>query len=606
MLHPFLALTLPIWLSSAQAGWAPVVTDQRLYSAAITDLAGGRLEEAATEFTAILAKDPTCGMALHGRGVSRLRLGMYTDAAVDLAEVVAQYPERSEGHTALSSLRFAQQDFPAALASARSAVEADPGDIDANAVLQQVLLRLGELDAARSALTAASDDLPPSILACFEVQIGTEAGDSATVEASSAQCRVSGVPGLVAAALSRASGDVAIVGEMAGHLGVDDLLVHAQAVDLFNDGAYAEAVATLDPMLARSPHRVDARLLRARARYAVGDAAGALADLEAAFDAPTWVDVHRSGAMSGILRKSDEAALSAGVVAGAGLLVRIHLDAGELDAARDRLEQFEASLGAHASLQAARADWMLRSGDGAGAWASLTEALQASPRDPHLIRLASSWAVAMPESVPSEVSTLLSASGSWQDAWNLAVSQRKGGDVASCQATAAAALSTSAVTAPPDVQRRLAGLAHRCAVAARDRVGADAMVRPAGGLVELDPVVTYNHAHLRFEHGDARGALALLDHQLAVVDTAQPDAARAMVALAIRAHLDVDALEAAHDLARGAWATPEDQLVVASRLAVANDDGRAMTLLEQACPALSGDVRDRCDTLVGVLTAAEE
>lgn len=605
-MHHLLSLVLSAWLSPAHAGWAPVVTDQRRYSAAITDLAGGRLEDAEAGFSAILDKDPACGMARHGRGMARLRAGDLDGAASDLAEVVQTHPKRPEGHTALSSVRFAQQDFAAATAAARAAVQADPGDIDAQSALQQALLRTGDLDAARTALQAASQELPPPIVACFEVQLAGEAGDTRGLEAAAGQCRASGVPALVAAALSRATGDAAIVGEMAGQLGVEDMLLHAQAVDLFNDGAYPEAVETLDRVLARSPHRVDARLLRARARHAVGDAEGARADLEQAFDAPTWVDVHRSGAMSGILRKSDEVALDAEVVAGAGLLVRMHLEADELDAARTRLDAFDAALGDRAPLQAARADWMRRSGDTPAAWAHLAAALGRHPGHPHLVRLASSWAVAMPESVPPEVARLLGASGSWQDAWNLAVSQRKAGDVSACHTTAAASLTTSAATAPPDAQRKLAGLAHRCAVAARDLGGADALVGAAGGTEELDAVVAFNHAHLRYAGGDARGALTLLGDRVSPTDAASAEATRATVALAIRAHLDLDELHGAHTLALGGWATPEDQLVVASRLAVADDHPRAQALLDQACPALAGDARARCDKLVGVLAEAVE
>jgi len=606
MLHALLSVVLLTAPSEARAGWAPVVTDQRAYSAAITDLAGGRLEDAATGFSAILDKDPDCGMALHGRGMARLRQGDLSGAATDLSAVTAAFPDRPEGHTALSSVRFAQQDFAAAEAAARAAVAADPGDIDANAALQQVLLRTGDLSAAKQALAAARDTLPPPIVACFEVQVAGEAGDTATAEAAAGQCRSAGVPGLVAAALSRATGNASIVGEMAGHLGVEDLLQHAQAVDLFNDGAYAEAAATLDPVLARSPHRVDARLLRARARHATGDTAGALTDLEAAFDAPTWVDVHRSGAMSGILRKSDEAALDAEVVAGAGLLVRIHLDAGDTAEATRRLDAFEEALGPRPPLQAARAELLQRAGDTAAAWALLGSALKERPDSPHLLRLASAWAVASPSEVPAEVSAILGASGSWQDAWNLAISQRKGGEVAACHTTAAGALDTSAASAPPDARRKLAGLAHRCAVAAQDLAAADALVGKAGGSDSLDPVVAFNHAHLRYSGGDASGTLSLLAERIDQPDATQPDATRASVALAIRAHLDLDALDSAHALATGGWATPEDQLVVASRLAVADDHDRAKALLDAACPVLSGDARSRCDKLVGVLAEAEE
>ena len=311
--------------------------------------------------------------------------------------------------------------------------------------------------------------------------------------------------------------------------------------------------------------------------------------------------------MSGILRKSDERALAAEVVAGAGLWVQMSLDEGALDAAAQQLDRFEAKLGAQPPLQAMRAEWLRRSGDASGGWSTLSAALADAPGDPHLLQLASRWAVTMPDDVPADVAAQLQQSGSWEDAWNLALSQRKAGDAAACHATAVDALDRTAGGVSPDVQRKLAGLGHRCAVAARDLTGADARWR-AGGAAALDAVVTYNHAHLRFASGDVSGTLTYL------VTGSQPlrrptRRAPAMVALALRAQLDLDALDAAHTLAVGAWATPEDQLVVASRLAVAGDDDRARALLTRACPALSGDARTRCDKLsqtVGVGGAPTE
>ena len=596
MVHALVSL-LVIASGAAQAGWSPVVTDRRLYSAAIADLAGGRLEQAETGFSALLEKDPSCGMALHGRGMARFRSGDLAGAEADLSQVVEGFPDQPEGHVGLSSVRFVQQDFGGAERAARAAVAADPGDIDANSVLQQVLLRTGNLAEARAAIDAARSELPPSIVACFEVQVAHEAGDAAALDAALGSCRASGVPALVAAAVSRATGDASVVGEMAGQLGVEAMLLHAQAVDLFNDGAYADAASTLDGLLAQRPHRVDARLLRARSRHALGDVDGARADLEAAFDGDAWVDVHRSGAMSGILRKSDERALAAEVVAGAGLWVQMSLDDGALDAAAQQLDRFEATLGAQPPLQAMRAEWLRRSGDVSGGWSALSAALADAPGDPHLLQLASRWAVTMPDDVPGDVAAHLQQSGSWEDAWNLALSQRKAGDAAACHATAVDALDRTAGGGSPDVQRKLAGLAHRCAVAARDLTGADALVARAGGAAALDAVVTYNHAHLRFASGDVSGTLTLLGDRVTATAPADPESTRAMVALALRAQLDLDALAAAHALAVGAWATPEDQLVVASRLAVAGDDDRARALLTRACPALSGDARARCDKL---------
>ena len=158
MVHALVSL-LVIASGAAHAGWSPVVTDRRLYSAAIADLAGGRLEQAETGFSALLEKDPSCGMALHGRGMARFRSGDLAGAEADLSQVVEGFPDQPEGHVGLSSVRFVRQDFGGAERAARAAVAADPGDIDANTVLQQVLLRTGNLAEARAAIDAARSEL---------------------------------------------------------------------------------------------------------------------------------------------------------------------------------------------------------------------------------------------------------------------------------------------------------------------------------------------------------------------------------------------------------------------------------------------------------------
>ena len=74
------------------------------------------------------------------------------------------------------------------------------------------------------------------------------------------------------------------------------------------------------------------------------------------------------------------------------------------------------------------------------------------------------------------------------------------------------------------------------------------------------------------------------------------------MALGIRAHLDSDQLTKAAELATGEWAVPADQLVVASRLAVTDQDAAARILLAKACPELDGAELERCQRLQETLT----
>jgi tetratricopeptide (TPR) repeat protein len=593
------ALALP-----AQAAWLPPLPQHARYGEAASHLAAGELGEAEAGFRAVLAEDPDCGMAQHGLGVAMLRQGRLEQAVAQLQGVTRAWPQRAEGHTALSVAHFARQDFTAARQSAQAAVAAAPADTDANAALVEVLLRQGALDEARALVTRArAAGLPSGTLACLDVQVAAEAGDRALARSALFACLRGGSSELVMAVRARAGEGGAAA--QAGAAGARELVAVAQAVDLMRDGETAEAAAILDEVLGRSPGRTDARLLRARARAAQGQRAAAREDLEQAFSGKTWVDVHASGAMSGILRMSDERALQREVARGAALLVDLLREEGQLTEARARLGDFRERWPAAAPLVVAEALLLETEGKTDEAWALLDSALAASPDDSTIVlQAAARLALRAPEEVPPRLQARIATAGDWRDRYNLAVAERKAGRTSACRDIAVETLAGAAAPTRPEDGVRVAALAHRCGVEAGDLSTADAQLAAAGGRESLSPVLAYNHALLRQQAGDPAGAWSLVGpHALSPPGDAA--AAQAMTSLGLRLAVDLGELDSGLAVARAEASPPKERVRLVKPLLEAGRIADALGVLDAACPALDGDQGERCRSLQAELRGAE-
>jgi tetratricopeptide (TPR) repeat protein len=597
-----LALTLST-ARPADAAWLPRAAERGAYSDAVTRLAQGRLEEAQAGFEGVLAADPTCGMAAHGLGMTRLRQGAVSAAISTLESAASAHPDASTIFVGLSTARFVAQDFAGSRTAAARAVSLEPDSIDAHAALQQVLLRQGDLDGARADLAAASARLPDPVLACFEVQVAAEAGDTSTAQARIDRCRRAGAPELVAAAVTRAGGgvDVDALGEMAIGMGVDAVVLLAQAVDRMNAGDAAMARDLLDTLLERHPHRTDARLLRGQVRAALGDTAGAKADLTAALDDGTWIDVYRSGAMSGILRKSDEERLRGAIAQGAGLLAGILVDEGDTDGADALLRRIGGQFPPHAGLTAGQARLAMARGDGAGAAGLLDQGLSTWPDDASLLDAASTIVLAEPRAATPRVAAALGRSRVWAHPHNLAVSQIKRGDPAACLQTISDARKRLAGSLPAEPAMRLAHVGLRCAAEAEDLPAARALLPRAGEMSGIPAVTRFNLALLEQKAERPDAAWRLVRDLVARPPADNPLLAQAVVGLGLRLHVEKGRLPEAIALAGTPEADPGDVHWLASKLAADGDLTSGRALLVDACPRLEGDAGVRCSALLNQL-----
>ncbi len=587
----------------AAAAWLPKEAQFSAYGQAVAQLGSARLEEAEAGFRAVLERDPDCGMALHGLGVAQLRQGRTTEAIATLEAAAAKHGGEATVHVALSTARFVAQDFRGARSAAEAAVKLDPEDIEAHAALQQALLRIGDVSAARADLEAARATLPDPVLACFEIQLAAESGaamDAGRVDT----CERAGTSDLVAAAVTRARGgtlDVERVGAMAGDLGAWVVVRLAQAVDRMNAGDTAAAATILDEVVQRYPGRVDARLLRGQLRAVQGDRAGARADLEAAFGGRSWVDVHRSGALSGILRKSDADRLKASMAKGAGLLARLLVEDGDVAGAADLVARARADGADHPGLAAADARVRRARGDAAGAAGALDAALQQWPGDADLLDAASVVVIEEPRAATPRVAAALAASTTWTHPHNLAVSQHKRGDLTGCLATVEGARTTLKGRLTGDAAVRLAHVGLRCAAEAGDLPRARDLLSRAGEVSRISPVTRFNLALLEQQAGNPDAAWRLVRDLAEAPPADNPLLARSVLGLAARVQVAREDWAAAATLGTRADLPAADAWWLGSTLAAKKQDARAKPVLEATCPRLEGDEAARCGALLAEL-----
>lgn len=578
----------------AHAAWLPASADLAAYSEGVVALGTQRLEDAEATFRRLLEGSPDCGMCRQGLGVAQLRQGRVEEAVVTLQAATVAAPDQPEVWSSLSAAAFAAQDLPRAREAALRAVAVDPGSIDGQAALQQVLLRMGDLELAQVSLDRARQDLPDPVVACFEVQLSQERGKAVAADRLEA-CRRAGTPDLVAGALSRANESSDQVGALAARLGMDPVVLVAQALDREQAGDLRQASALLDRVLAGWPQRADARAMRARLRRAQGDRAGAEADLEALLMSGSWVDVHRSGATSGILRQSDAVRLQSTVAEGAAALVELHLDAGDLPGAQARWTAVS-GLPAHPALFAIGARLALKQGDPALAWSRVNEGMERFPNDSALLSVAGGLAASDPAGLGPERRAALAASPHWRDHLNLAAVLRKEGDVAGCTTQAGRALSGAA----PEEGDAVVLLLHGCAVDGGDRQGADAALARLKDVGQLRPGTRYNHALLHLNAQDSAAAarvLGRLPEELAAVSKADDPVLRAMLALGLRvaaAQADWGRGEA---LSRLPAAPLDDRLWFVGAMLDAGLVRAAAGLLPADCDSLEPPFSGRCAVL---------
>jgi len=578
-----------IFASTAAAEWSCTRGSQRIINQAVEALESGALDQAEALYQQALLKEPACGLAGHGLSVALLRQDRPEEAAALLTTLAAAYPAQPEALTGLSVAAFAAQDFATARTAALQAVGLDSASLEANAALLAVLLRQGELTLATQVIEEARGKLEGPSLACLEAQVLIEGGHPEQARTLLPYCRQSAQTALVAAVSGQlAPGSTAAMADRVGAAAVAGI---SEALDALSSGDAGTARTILDGVLTDSPARIDARVLRARCHRALGDLAAARADLEAAFEGETWIEVHTSGAMSGILLKSHEDQLNTLLADGMGLLITIQLEAGELDQAQQTLRTAQATLGAGPHLAAADARILRAAGERDEGWRRLEVALSTWLVEPVLLTVAAEWGLEDPARMPEGAAAALANSGRWEDRHNLAAILYQSGQHAACVEQIRSATGASGPAPDDATRRRLWSIGYRCAAQAQDLDAAEEAARRAAPMSTLDPVARVNHALMRYSAGQGAAALE------PIADLSGPEAVMSMAAtIATRVHGEAEQWPEATAAAQHAPAA--ERYWLGQRLVSDGDLTAGIGLLRSACPELDGEERVQCTQLL--------
>lgn len=558
--------------TAAAAGWSVSERAAPRYSEAVVAQARGQLEQALAAYEATLAQDPGCGSALHGKGMVLLRLGRLDEAEALARALSHDWPKKVEAHTLLSSARFVRQNPVGARAAAEEALRIAPDDIAAHAAMLQALLRLGDAAAARALAAQAVERLPAPVGACMQVAVLQELKEPVDADLG-ARCAAAG-PELI--------GWMPLNADQSAE---EELKRVQEALARINAGDPAGALLLLDPVVAARPQRGDARALRGIARLRVGNTAGGVEDLRAAVAAEDWLVVHRSGAVSGVVRASDAAKADELRAIASGHLVLALVQAGQLDDAAAVEGKALARFPQAELLRAARALRLAAQGQRAEALA-LVEALSTSA-DYDVQGVIVDVGLALGGLPDAALAGLRESAGPGLLRW--ASARDAAGDPAGCSA---------ALGPPADLHPALLRLGWGCAVRQGDAARAGAWWAKGGPpLSAALPVTAYNHALLLRAAGDGEGAWAVLAPAVPGTPGAAappPEATGALHALAIALALDAGALDAALARARAPGAPAAAQAQVGARLLKAGRAAEAKGLLRGACPALQGAEAEAC------------
>lgn len=494
----------------AQAAWEPSEAVAEPFNDGVRALEAAEPLAAESAFRATLKSDPSCGRCAQGLGIALVRQQRLDEAREVLEGAVAAWPQRAEARTALAGALFAAQAFAAARDQASRAAALDPASVDAHVALVQVLLRLGRTDEARGALSGAR--LPGPEKTCLELMLALEEG-SAIGSTTLAYCRQATHPGLastVEARISADSGRLAATAATAGKAGASTVERVARALQHHQQGRDDLALPLLDSALAQEPRRVDARILRALVQARRGLQEESLRDLDEVFAAESWVQVHESGEMSGVLTKADEGALQQSVRQGAGLLVSLLVEAGRLEDADSALRRADARLGMGAELSAGAVRLRLAQGRTADAWEVLGTALQRWPENADLELLLGEAQARAPELAPASLRARIEALTDWRGAYTLASADSRSGQHRTCAERLGRVSAELGRLASAEDSLTVERLWHSCAVNADWHSEAERAATAMGSPEAMNEVARVEHARLRLESGDPTGARRLL------------------------------------------------------------------------------------------------
>ncbi len=577
-----LMLTTLTPADAARAQWEPSQRHVETYNLGVEALNSGDLEAAEKAFKKVLRREPDCGMAQLGMSQVLMRQARNTEASEVLVKASALFPEQTTLLVHRSELAFITQDFPLAMVLSRKALEQEPRSIEALLTSFNVLLRTGAYDEAADLVLWGRKQHPSPPMDCLDIQLRIERDPTGDIGDLWPSCQQASEVWLVQnARLARAwaLGDEGEQAAAARDMGAAAVAPLSSVNRALQDGDDERTLAELDAALEVSPQRPDVRLLRARLRHRTGDREGALEDLEAVVGADPWIDISERGTLSGIIRKSNEQDLLAIHASAYALLARIAAEAGDLEAAADYLARGYTLDTPAWELAVAEAELSFSKGDHGEGWASLTEALHSWPDEPELLYVVGLKLNTVDGELPENLSAAILGASDWTLAFNLAVRHYNASEFTEALAT----LSGMTALDDSDAHAQVLHLSYITALELDDLATADELLSEGAS-----PIL--RHVWLRQLVGQPAEALALLR---AIGDPGEEQRQQA-TQLEVMLLCDLGQLDEALAIASGPHANAMTHLILGYALMDARRYDEARGLLQEACPALTGDEAAEC------------
>lgn len=359
-----LLLLLPSLASAAN--WEPETRPAvTAYNEGVALLDAQNPKAAEAKFRRCLKKEPGVGLCLTYDAVAWSRLGRAEKAVPMLRQAVADFPDQADPAEHLAATLFALEQFEEARTFALLATGIAASDPRPLEVLVMIHIRTGEYDEGLAAIERARGHVPDPDLACLQVRVHLEQEAIDAARELLEACRKSEEPHMITNAESSYS---ARTGERTrGAAAMDSVLAEKrtafnQLVEAYNLGEWAEADRAATRAIAAKEQPSQSLILRAMARHELGKDLLALADFEKALEAGTWIDVHRSGALTGIITKTAELQLQDLLQLGSSMQVQLLIGVARFDDAETALRQAREAFGDTPALLASEA--RLRMGQG--------------------------------------------------------------------------------------------------------------------------------------------------------------------------------------------------------------------------------------------------
>ncbi|MCP4806084.1 MAG: hypothetical protein GY913_06650 [Proteobacteria bacterium] len=331
-------------------------------------------------------------------------------------------------------MAFAAERFEDAQNAGTAALAVAPTDFDSAWNLLGAVLRTGQTEIGENYLRSWADVHPAADLACLEVELALELDDLDRAASSLSTCRESTFPGLLAETegwYAARTDDMAGVDASYKALGIEQT-ASTRAFALYKAGDFEAALRAFEGHdLPDGPAGVSDRVFIALLHFELGEYAEASQGLSAVFEGDTWVQVEKSGAVTGILTKSGEDAYLKSLQDGAALKVRLHTNAGELAEAQAAVTQMGNTLGESDSLAAEHVRLLAVQGKTDAARTRLDGAYRTWPESDALLRTAQDLVVTHPQVISADVQRKLAA-GPWQGPYNMAIAAAQREDWAGC------------------------------------------------------------------------------------------------------------------------------------------------------------------------------